>query len=187
MPNDAKFPSDQPRTLSVLGSRLDSLLTWVALIFGGATLAFMMGFSVFNVLIMRKALNSPILGAEDMLILSLVFIVAVAIPFGARTGAHIEIEMLDPYLSPAVARASQILVKTMGFVLLVIMAWRLWESGTAAASYGETTQQLLISYEPFYYALAVSVGIYAVVLLIEIVLLFRGHALPKLEIGDDLT
>jgi len=160
-------------TKPVLIATLDRLLTWGALICGGATLIFMTGFSVWNVLIMRKALNAPITGAEDLLILSLVVIVALSIPLGARTGAHIEIEVLEARMSVACAKWSMIAVKLMGAALLCVMSWRLWHAGGTASKFGETTQQLLISYEPFYYLLASSIAIYAAVLVLDIWQLLR--------------
>lgn len=164
---------------------LDRALTWLALICGGVTLTFMTGFTVWNVLVMRKALNSPIVGAEDMLILLLVVIVALSIPLGARTGAHIEIEVLESRMSAGFAKWSMIVVKLLGAALLFIMAWRLWHAGQSALRFGETTQQLLISFEPFYYLLATSVGFYAVVLLLDIWQLLRTNKVITLNIGSD--
>lgn len=172
--------------LQALGRKIDSALKFVSLTAGGLALAGMTGLSMFNVLIMRKALNSPIQGAEDILILALVFIVAVSIPFGARTSAHIEIEMLEPYMSPLVSRVSLILMKIIGLGILSIMAWRLYASGTQATRFGETTQQLLISFEPFYYLLAVAIGTYAVIIAVEIVLLATGHDLEKPDASGDV-
>ena len=40
--------------------------------------------------------------------------------------------------------------------MLGFMGWRLWHAGGMASKFGETTQQLLISFEPFYYLLSVS-------------------------------
>ena len=170
---------------SGLISWLDKVLTWVALIFGGATLAAMTGLSVWNVLVMRKALNAPILGAEDVMILLLVVIVALSIPLGARTGAHIEIEVLESRMTARFAKWSMIFVKLLGVVLLVIMAWRLWYAGQTAVRFGETTQQLLISYEPFYYPLGLSVAAYAVALVLEIWQLMRSGKVVRLKIGND--
>lgn len=171
------------RNLLTFISALDKILTWVSLILGGVTLAFMTGFSVWNVLVMRKALNSPITGAEDLLILSLVVIVALSIPLGARTGAHIEIEVLESSMSAAFAKWSMVFVKLLGSALLAIMAWRLWHAGQNAVRFGETTQQLLVSYEPFYQLLAASVAIYAVVLLLDIWQLIRTGRVHSLSIG----
>ncbi|MEM7472945.1 MAG: TRAP transporter small permease [Pseudomonadota bacterium] len=166
---------------------LDSVLTWVSLILGGATLLFMTVFSVWNVLIMRKALNSPIVGAEDLLILALVVIVALSIPLGARTGAHIEIEVLETSMSAAFAKWSMIVVKIACVVLLAVMTKQLWHAGGSAAKFGETTQQLLISFGPFYYLLAFSMGIYAVVIVLDIWQMLRSDKVQTLKIdGDEL-
>lgn len=163
---------------------LDRVLVWISLIFGGAALAFMTLFSVWNVLVMRKALNAPIVGAEDLLVLSLVVIVALSIPLGARTGAHIEIEVLESRMSAWFARWSMIAVKLLGVALLTTMSWRLWHAGQTAVKFGETTQQLLISYEPFYYLLAISVGVYALIILMDIWRILRTGAAPALKIGQ---
>lgn len=164
---------------------LDRVLTWISLILGGVVLAFMTGFSVWNVLIMRKAMNNPITGAEDLLLLSLVVIVALSVPLGARTGAHIEIEVLEAQMSRAFAKWSMVLVKILGVLLLSFMSWRLWHAGQSAERFGETTQQLLISYEPFYYLLAVSIALYAVILLLDIWQLLRSDQVIKLRISGD--
>ncbi len=165
---------------------IDRALTWLSLILGGITLAFMTGYSVWNVLVMRKALNSPIQGAEDLLVLTLVVIVAVSIPLGARTGAHIEIEVLESKMSATFAKWSMIFVKILGVALLLTMAWRLWHAGTSAVRFGETTQQLLISFGPFYYALAVSVALYAGILILDIWQLLRNRKVSPLTIDGDV-
>lgn len=164
---------------------LDHALTWIAIGGGGITLIFMTGFSVWNVLVMRKAMNAPITGAEDLLILALVVIVALSIPLGARSGAHIEIEVLEARMSVWFAKWSMIAMKLMGIALLCVMSWRLWHAGGTASKFGETTQQLLISYEPFYYLLSVSVAIYAVVLLLDIRQLLTTNHVIRLKVGAD--
>lgn len=164
---------------------LDRVLIWISLVCGGATLVFMTGFSVWNVLIMRKMLNSPIVGAEDLLILSLVLMVALSVPLGARTGAHIEIEILESHMHPDFAKWSMIFVKLLGLALLSVMAWRLWHAGQSAVSFGETTQQLLISFELFYYFLSGSVAIYAVVLILDIWQLLRSNKVMLLKISGE--
>ena len=171
------------QNIPVLINHSDRALTWIALICGGAALVFMTGFSVWNVLVMRKALNNPIVGAEDLLILSLVVIVALAIPFGARTGAHIEIEVLELHMSRGFAKWSKVMVKMLGVGLLVIMAWRLWHAGQNATRFGETTQQLLISFGPFYYLLSISTATYAAVIMSDIVQILRNKRITPLEIG----
>nr|MDJ1009669.1 hypothetical protein [Paracoccaceae bacterium] len=50
---------------------LDRVLMWVSLVGGGLGLGSLVVLSVFNVLIMRKALNNPIIGAEDVMVILL--------------------------------------------------------------------------------------------------------------------
>jgi TRAP-type C4-dicarboxylate transport system permease small subunit len=167
-------------------SQFDRVLTWISFIFGGVTLAFMTGYSTLNVLVMRKALNSPIIGAEDLLILSLVVIVALSIPLGGRTGSHIEIEVLETRMSAWFAKWSMIVVKIAGLIMLAIMTQQLIHAGQSAVRFGETTQQLLISYEPFYYLLAVSIGCYALILAMDIWQLVRGYKVVSLKVSGPL-
>ncbi len=176
--------SSEHETSSIL-SFIDPALKFLSLFLGGAVLFFMTGFSVWNVLIMRKALNSPIVGAEDLLTLSLVVIVALSIPLGARTGAHIEIEVMESRMSAGFAKWSAIFVKFAGVALLTVMTWRLWHSGQSSVRFGETTQQLLISFEPFYYLLAISAALYAVVLLLDIWQLLSSGRIAILRIDGE--
>lgn len=171
----------KPDTLPSWMRLFDKALVWVALVVGGLTLAFMTGFSFWNVVVMRKALNAPILGAEDVLILALIVVVVVAIPFGSRTGAHIEIELFELGMSAGFARWSLILVKLMGAGLLFIAARQLWHAGQSAEKFGETTQQLLISFEPFYYLLAIAMLIYGIVLGADIWQLIRFGRISGLD------
>jgi len=179
--SDTPDRQNKPTLIAVL----DTALTLVALICGGVTLVFMTGFSVWNVLVMRKAFNNPIVGAEDLLILSLVVIVALSIPLGARSGAHIEIEVLEARMSAPFAKWSMIGVKILGFGLLVLLSWRLWHAAGTAAKFGETTQQLLISFGPFYYLLSGAAAIYAVVLLLDIWQILASGKVAPLRVGQE--
>lgn len=165
---------------------LDGVLTGAALLIGGAMLAFMTIFGTINVLVMRKLLNAPIRGAEDLMILSLVILVAIAIPFGGRTGAHIEIEILEARMSPGFAKWSLFVVRVICGALMLLMAWELVVAGQNATKFGETTQQLLISYEPFYYLLAICVVVYALVCASDALQLAKTGKITQIPMGDML-
>lgn len=164
---------------------LDRSLTWTALIGGGVLLVFMTIFGTFNVLIMRKALNAPVQGAEDLMVLSLVILVAIAIPFGGRVGAHIEIEILEARMSPAFARWSMFVLRLIAGGLMLVTSWQLIEAGQKATKFGETTQQLLISYEPFYYLLAACVALYVLVLVSDAVQLATRGQVSQIQLGEE--
>lgn len=165
---------------------MDRALTWVAVLIGGAMLAFMTIFGTLNVLVMRKALNAPIRGAEDLMILSLVILVAIAIPFGGRVGAHIEIEIMESRMSAWFAQWSLFVVRLICGAMMLLMAWELVIAGQNATKFGETTQQLLISYEPFYYLLAVCVAVYALICASDALQLARTGKIAQIPLGDEL-
>lgn len=174
----------QDRSLRWLDA-FDRALKAACLLFGGALLFFMMLFGSFNVLVMRKALNNPVIGAEDLLIVCLVTLCAISIPFGGRVGAHIEIEVLERFYSRWFDLASRLVLRLVGCCLMGLMTWQLMEAGHNAERFGETTQQLLIPYGPFYYILAICVALYALVLASDVVqLLLRGE-IRHIRLGDD--
>ena len=154
---------------------LDLWVERLTFLVGGIGLAVMVLLTSWNVIVMRKALNDPIVGAEDILILNLVILVAVAIPYGGRSGAHIEIEIFETWMSKTFARRSSVAMKLLAIPLVAILAWRLFVSGASARDFGEATQQLLISYEPFYYAMGAMIALYAAILIADLILLLAGR------------
>ena len=164
--------------------RLDWLIERLTFLVGGIGLAVMVLLTSWNVIVMRKALNDPIVGAEDILILNLAILVAVAIPYGGRAGAHIEIEIFETWMSKAFARRSLVAMKLLAAPLVAILAWRLFESGVSAREFGEATQQLLISYEPFYFAMGAMIALYAAILVADLVLLLAGRVLVPMPDPD---
>lgn len=163
----------------------DRLLRLICVWLGGALLGFMMIAGSFNVLVMRKALNNPIVGMEDLLILSLVLVAAISIPFGGRVGAHIEIEVLEHLFPPWFDKGSKLILRVVGLLLMAVMTWQLIEAGHNAARFGETTQQLLISYGPFYYVIAACIALYGFVLLSDIARLLLRGKIVEIPLGDD--
>ncbi len=154
---------------------LDRWVERLTFLVGGIGLAVMVLLTSWNVIVMRKALNDPIVGAEDILILNLAILVAVAIPYGGRAGAHIEIEIFETWMSKGFARWSLVAMKLLAIPLVSILAWRLFKSGASARDFGEATQQLLISYEPFYYAMGAMIALYAAILIADLILLLAGR------------
>lgn len=174
----------QPAANQAAGpGRFDKWFANIALTTGCTILALMTLLCVFNVLVMRKLLNAPITGAEDVLILCLVGFVALSIPFGARTGAHIEIEVVSELLPRAVSRWMQAFARLTGGAFLVLMAWQLGMAGTQAARFGEVTQQLAISYESFYYLLSVCFAVFAAIQFFDAQKIIRKGRSAPMSLG----
>ncbi len=169
--------------------RLDRWVERLTFLVGGIGLAVMVLLTSWNVIAMRKVLNDPIVGAEDILILNLVLLVAVAIPYGGRSGTHIEIEIFESWMSKVFARWSLVAMKLLAIPLVAIplvaiLAWRLFKSGASAREFGEATQQLLISYGPFYFAMGAMIALYVLILIADLILLLAGRNLAPIPDPD---
>lgn len=152
---------------------VDRVVLFVALWIGGPVLCFMVIITVVDVT-MRYVFNSPIFGAEDFSSLSLSLVVAMAIAYSGRTGGQVSVELFVSHMSPRITRWTDFTVRVLSIAMLVIMGWRLIISGIDASKYGEASFALLIPFEPFFYILAGSMFLYALVLAVEIIVHFNG-------------
>jgi TRAP-type C4-dicarboxylate transport system permease small subunit len=68
-------------------------------------------------------------------------------------------------------------VRLAALPMLGILAWQLVDSGINARRFGEASLALQLPYAPFYTILAAGMALYALVLVVEILLLWKGaHA-----------
>lgn len=151
---------------------VDRVVDFVALWIGGPVLGFMVAVTVVDVTL-RYVFNSPIFGAEDFSSLSMSVAVAAAIAYSGKTGGQVSVELFVNLMSPRVTAVTEVIVRLLSISMLGILSWRLVIAGIDAAKYGEASFALLISFEPFFYILAASMLLYAIVLVAELIVNFR--------------
>jgi len=162
----------------MLGS-IDRGTRIVALYCGGVVLAALMTVIIVDVT-GRYLLNWPLFGALDLSTVLLVLAVACAIGYGGRTGAHVTADMVSTLVGPRFEFYSGVAVKIVATAIVSLWSWRLFVTGNVARRLGESTQLLNIPFEPIYKALSFGVGIYALVLAIETIVLIRTGKVPLL-------
>jgi TRAP-type C4-dicarboxylate transport system permease small subunit len=158
---------------------IDRVTRIVALYCGGVVLAALMTVIIVDVT-GRYLLNWPLFGALDLSTVLLVLVVACAIGYGGRTGAHVTADMVSTLVGPRFEFYSGVAVKIAATAIVSVWSWRLFVTGNVARRLGESTQLLNIPYEPVYKALSFGVGIYALVLAIETIVLIRTGKVPLL-------
>ena len=159
---------------------IDRLVHGMAVYCGGLTVLGLLGLTVADVF-WRYALNAPIFGGQDVSRLVLLLCVAFSIAYGGRTGAHVSVEVFTKLIGPWFERLTAVLVKLVGAVVMAVMAWRLYLTGLLATELEEGSQLLDIPFEPFYHALAVGIGLYAIVLAVELVIVVLSGTVDILE------
>lgn len=158
---------------------IDRVTRIVALYCGGVVLATLMTVIIVDVT-GRYLLNWPLFGALDLSTVLLVLAVACAIGYGGRTGAHVTADMVSTLVGPRFEFYSGVAVKIAATAIVSVWSWRLFVTGNVARRLGESTQLLNIPFEPVYKALSFGVGIYALVLAIETIVLIRTGKVPLL-------
>lgn len=157
--------------LAVVKTRLDRLVRTVALWGGGGSLIGLMALTVLEV-VRRYGFNAPIYGARDVAKLMLLCLIAASIAYSARTGGQVAIELCVRRLDPVLRRRLSIGVRLAAVPMLGILAWQLVDSGINARRFGEASLALQLPFAPFYTILAVGMALYALVLVVEILLLW---------------
>jgi TRAP-type C4-dicarboxylate transport system permease small subunit len=158
---------------------IDRVTRIVALYCGGVVLAALMTVIIVDVT-GRYLLNWPLFGALDLSTVLLVLAVACAIGYGGRTGAHVTADMVSTLVGPRFEFYSGVAVRIVATAIVSLWSWRLFVTGNVARRLGESTQLLNIPFEPIYKALSFGVGIYALVLAIETIVLIRTGKVPLL-------
>jgi len=158
---------------------IDRVTRIVALYCGGVVLAALMIVIIVDVT-GRYLLNWPLFGSLDLSTVLLVLVVACAIGYGGRTGAHVTADMVSTLVGPRFEFYSGVAVKIAATAIVSLWSWRLFVTGNVAGRLGESTQLLNIPFGPVYKALSFGVGIYALVLAIETVVLIRTGKVPLL-------
>ena len=153
---------------------VDRLVRFVALWGGGLMIVSLMGITVIDVTL-RYFFSSPIFGARDVSKLIMLTVVALSVAYSARTGGQISIELFAGMMGPRITRCTEVFVRLIAIVMLIILTWRLWLSGLHASEFGEASLALEIPFKPFYFILSVGMLLYAMVLIVEIPLFLRGR------------
>lgn len=153
--------------------RLTGLFAFV----GALGIAALMAITLVAV-IWRYGFNNPIFGIGDLSVLTLSIVAAASVIFGARNNSHVSIDVISRFFGRKVRRWTDAVMRLLAVTILTAATYALI---TKACGFEKAciTGNLSIVHRPFYYVLALAMGLYAVQMLIELV---RGLIHFK---GDD--
>ncbi|UJW77156.1 TRAP transporter small permease [Rhizobium sp. SL42] len=156
----ARFMDRATRALSVLA---------------GISLLFMMAVITFGVMT-RYLLNMPITGIDEIVQMTGVGLVMLALPYATLSDAHVRVDIFDEWLGRAGRNLGDVLSRLLsGFVLLILVS-RAWDKLLDAREFEDTTNMLGMPLWPFYGMLAAGVALCVLVFAVEILLIVTGKA-----------
>ncbi|MDJ1006995.1 MAG: TRAP transporter small permease [Paracoccaceae bacterium] len=133
---------------------------------GGLVLAALALLIIYEI-VMRYFFGRPFRGGFEMTELAMSVIVACGLPYTAITRGHVAVDIFSRALDRPSMRWLNALVHILGAVLLAILAWQSWKHAVDGLSYGDATNMMGIPKAPFQFAIAVSAGLFAAVLLLD--------------------
>lgn len=167
--------------------RIDRLLGLLAgglAVLGGVAVAVLVAVTVVAVF-WRYVLHRPIFGVEDISSMALAVAVAGAVAWGARQGSNVSVDVFSFAVGRRTTRVTDLIARVLGAGVVALAAWALYKSGSCGRPCGAVTNNLGIPHLPFYYLLSVTMGFYALLLLLQAVTgLFHWHVKDPNEVQD---
>ncbi|NKB54635.1 MAG: TRAP transporter small permease subunit [Rhizobiaceae bacterium] len=135
--------------------------------------------------IWRYGINNPIFGIGDLSVLVLSVVAAASVIFGARNNAHVSIDIISRFFGWKVIRYTDALMRLLTIGILATASYALVVKACGFEK-GCITENLSIVHRPFYYLLAVSMGLFTLQVVLELLRgLIRFNIPPHLQSGDD--
>lgn len=111
----------------------------------------------------RKLFSQSIPGSLELTELLMVLVIFAGLPLVSERGEHVIFDSLDSVWPAWLVTLQKAFVHLVCAVLMMALAYLMWQTGVQFAQYGETTAQLKISKAPFIYGMALFCGVTALV------------------------
>ncbi|MFN7003444.1 MAG: TRAP transporter small permease [Roseinatronobacter sp.] len=147
---------------------------------GGLVLVGLMLLVIYEIT-MRYFFGRPFRGGYEMTELAMSLIVALGLPYTAISRGHVTVDLLGKWLDTPAFRWLTALVHLAGAAFLAYVAWRAWIYASGSLRWSDMTNMMRIPKHPFQFAVAISLGLFALVLLLEGVRTLAGKTTDSQE------
>lgn len=139
----------------------------------GASLIFMVVVIAAGVML-RYAFAWPILGSNEIVQLTSVAVVMLALPLCTAANAHVRVDVLDSAIGPWGRLFGDLLSRSLSSLALAILTWRAFFKALDAQRYGDATNMLGLPIWPFYGLLAAGMALCVIIFLGQIAAMLVG-------------
>lgn len=168
-PDNATNCSDD-RLVSVLDN-LIRLATNCFLYIGAVGVVILMLLTVVGVF-WRYVLNDPIVGIDDLSVITLIIVAACAVAYGATNQAHVSVSVIKSFFGRSVTRYTDLIMRLASIFVTGLATFALYSRACGFEKACITTN-LSIEHWPYYYVLAVGMLFFTIVLMVHFVIGLR--------------
>jgi TRAP-type C4-dicarboxylate transport system permease small subunit len=141
---------------------------------GGLILAGLTVLVIYEIF-MRYFFGRPFRGGYEMTQLAMAAIVACGLPYTAIRNGHVSVDILSRWLDRPAFRWLNFAVHATGAAILALVSWRTFDYALGGMTYGDVTNMMQIPKYPFQFAVALSAGLFALVLVLNALKALRPH------------
>ncbi|MGE5258876.1 MAG: TRAP transporter small permease [Hyphomicrobiales bacterium] len=142
-------------------------------IIAGIAITFIMALTVVDVIL--RSFRRPIIGTYELVALSGAIVIGFAIPLTSWMRGHIYVDVFTAKLPKTARSICNLITRCMGIGLFFLIGWNLIKVGMDLHKSGEVSLTLQLPFYPVAYGLAVACFVECLVLLADMVKIFRGE------------
>ena len=142
-------------------------------IVAGIAITFIMALTVMDVIL--RSFRRPILGTYELVAFSGAVVVGFAIPLTSWMRGHIYVDSFVGKLPKTGRVICNLITRCMGIGLFFLIGWNLIKVGMDLQTSGEVSLTLQLPFYPVAYGVAVACFVECLVLLADMVKIFRGE------------
>ena len=132
----------------------------------------------------RYGLNDPIFGIEDLSVVTLTIVAGAAVAYGARTNAHISINVIRVFGGRSLTRYLDAVMRLLTAAILALATYALFTKACGIEK-ACITNNFSIEHRYFYYYLGLSMAVYTLHVLIHFLIgLWHFRTNDPNEIAD---
>src|SRR5690606_16243641 len=117
-----------------------------------------------------------ILGSNEIIQLVSIPLIMLAMAATAQRDEHVRVDVFDEHIGPWGRFIGDIFSRLIGIYLMYQLTMRSWVKLEEAIEFDDLSNMLLLPYWPFYGLMALGSALFAVVMILQIVDLFRTGA-----------
>jgi TRAP-type C4-dicarboxylate transport system permease small subunit len=141
-------------------------------VIAGIAITFIMVLTVLDVIL--RSFRRPIIGTYELVAFSGAVVIGFAIPLTSWMRGHIYVDFFTAKLPKTAQSIFNLFTRCLGIGLFFLIGWNLTKVGMDLQNSGEVSLTLQLPFYPVAYGIAVSCFVQCLVLLADIVKIFRG-------------
>lgn len=176
-------PSNAPPQAPISGRSVEVIINDIARRVASIAVAAVLLIAFANVvdIFLRNWFATSFYGLNEINALLVAIAVSTCLPYGLLTGSALVIRALEHKAPEKLRHTMQFISALLSMIFFALLAWRVWDVAATMQRTGQTTIMTNIAKAPFFYGVAIAIGLAAVTQVFQVITaaritIYRGRA-----------